>query len=321
MCGIVAIDKLTDLTRNMIPYLALEIERRGIDSWGLTDGQEIYRRLGPISEGLMGVLKSGKIDNWQKLLMHTRAASTGMVDLQNCHPLVGNGNDRTIIGIHNGVISNHNEMNQLLGRNMTCDSMHLFQNLAEDINWEELNGWGVALWTDSKEDHAFINLARLGSHSDICVIQLESGEIIACSWEESIRKTVRWVDGKIKHEFKIKPEMLYQICNGDIVEIRPMVTRRYTFVSHPHRNTLPIIKSDKDTPELCVYCGRNTINSDKALVCQTCFVELLEVDNTWVMPNTRWNSKTLSRLNNNTPNLDVVKRTITNIVEAISNGN
>jgi hypothetical protein len=302
MCGIVAIDRLTEITRNMIPTLALEIERRGIDSWGLTNGQEIYRRLGPISEGLLGVLKSGKIDNWEKLLMHTRAASTGTVDLQNCHPLVGVGNDRTIIGIHNGVISNHAEMNQLMGRNITCDSMHLFQNLAEDQNWEDLQGWGVAVWTDSKEDHQIINFVKLSSNADVVAMQLESGENVVCSWGDSIKRAARWAESSVKTEFKLKSEILYQMWNGEIVEVGPKAFHKYV----PYQRVWPgftIRVENSKIPELCVYCGRNTVDADKALVCQTCFTELLEVDDTWVMPETRWNSKTLARLG--VPNIEV----------------
>lgn len=315
MCGIVAIDKLTELTRDMIPALALEIERRGMDSWGLTDGKQIYRKLGPISEGLLAVLKAGTIDNWQKLLMHTRAASTGTIDLINCHPLLHEHNGRTVCGIHNGVISNHEEQNRILGRNLTCDSMHLFQNLVEGSNWEDLRGWGVALWTDSIEDHETINFAKLTSNADITVMQLESGEIIACSWGDSIRRAVRWAGGKIKSDFRLKPEVHYQMLNGEVVEVGPMIFNKYPIVSHTHYSMAAagtVLNLNQADREMCVYCGRNAVDSDKTLVCQGCFVELIEgVDDTWVMPDTQWNARTLERLGK--PNLDIisaVKKTI-----------
>src|SRR5580698_6744639 len=100
MCGIFGFSRTDEVTRRMTGILADRMESRGHDSWGVTDGDFIYKETGRITEG------------WQELDLegptyHTRAASCGAVSERNAHPFDFTGsNGLRVVGVHNGHISN-----------------------------------------------------------------------------------------------------------------------------------------------------------------------------------------------------------------------
>jgi glucosamine 6-phosphate synthetase-like amidotransferase/phosphosugar isomerase protein len=48
MCGIFGFVNRTPYTSSMMPFLALEMLRRGRDSWGVTDGVNTIKKIGAI---------------------------------------------------------------------------------------------------------------------------------------------------------------------------------------------------------------------------------------------------------------------------------
>src|ERR1700677_4177785 len=118
----------------MLPLLALEMEFRGRDSWGATDGRSVTRCLGRITDGWYNeFIDPAGWGGWDRAIFHTRGASTGVVTIPNSHPYtfthtLPDGAVRRVVGIHNGIISNHEALNNKYSRTHEVDSMHIYQH-------------------------------------------------------------------------------------------------------------------------------------------------------------------------------------------------
>lgn len=205
MCGIFGFSERTQFTTGMAPFLAWEMEDRGRHSWGCTNGMDLIRRIGPITS-------SWELPEWDgAMIFHTRAASCGAVTIENAHPFkfLKKGGDENvytdwIYGVHNGCISNHDELNKRHSRKFEVDSMHIFANLAEEKNMEEINGWGAIAWlVDDK-----LNLLKFNGGS-LEVALLESGEIVFASTRDPIERSIKMVGAKLKHFYNINTETHY----------------------------------------------------------------------------------------------------------------
>ena len=63
MCGIFGFNKATEATWAMTPFLAWDMERRGRDSWGVTNGVDrVHKQVGTITSGIGQWLRSGEIE-------------------------------------------------------------------------------------------------------------------------------------------------------------------------------------------------------------------------------------------------------------------
>lgn len=137
--------------------LGLANDRRGGHGWGyinLDDEPQVVKGPGKIADF------KDPFSDIQKLIGHTRYATTGKVCLENNHPFeIGE-----LIGSHNGMVYNHNLLSVVYDREYEVDSMHLFAHLWEEKDFGEIEGYGVISWYDRRD-----GLAR------IC--QLQNGEL------------------------------------------------------------------------------------------------------------------------------------------------
>ena len=217
MCGIAGFSHTTDVTQAMLPHLLWEIEDRGRDSWGATDGTNIIRRLGAVTSSFYD--HKEEINTWERGIFHTRAASHGSVTIENQHPFVFDEGEpgtptwkRTIVGIHNGIIANHQQLNTRYSRGFDVDSMHIFKHLAERRPTGELQGYGNLAWYTSTPEYpeGILHLCRFNSDA-LHIARLTTGEIVFCSTPDPIRRAAYMVGVGIKTFIATEEEQVYYI--------------------------------------------------------------------------------------------------------------
>lgn len=209
MCGIAGYSHATPTTIAMLPFLAWEMEDRGPQSWGMTNGELIIKRLGAVTS------------NWETppwdgpTILHTRQASTGAVTLENQHPFCfynsvdGGPEDQPsslIIGIHNGCLTNHEELNKKYSRSFTCDSQHIFANIAEGRPTEDIKGWGACAYFRCGK----LRLLRF-NHEALKIVLLETGELVFASTLEPLKRAATMVGSKVKEVLSTKEAIEYTV--------------------------------------------------------------------------------------------------------------
>lgn len=204
MCGIFGFAELDDEARRMAPLLAIQMESRGADSWGASDGEHFVKFSGAIS-------KTWELPgDWTKGIFHTRQATSGSrTSAENAHPhQVGN-----IIGIHNGIISNDTEMNAKHGRDYEVDSIHIWAHMDAGLSMEELNGYAACAWYDLRKP-GVLYLWR-SNHDAMHVAALASGNIVFASTDTAIVRAAQLTGVAIEHFYEINEHTRYFIKKKD----------------------------------------------------------------------------------------------------------
>ncbi len=214
MCGLFGFSKLTPTTSKLIPALAIAMEMRGTDSWGVTDGDAIYKYCSTISSSYR---------SFPDLLTpawHTRGRSQGVVSKRNAHPFkyISTRTGKTVVGMHNGHISNHAELSKKYAGDRAAfevDSEHIFAHLAEDMPLGELEGYGAVVWWEYPNGRpqerkryisAFNNLA-------IHVAKLQSGEVVYASTHIAIDCAARFAEVEIAQYYDFKQFIKYRLSD------------------------------------------------------------------------------------------------------------
>lgn len=176
MCGIFGwiyrADTIVSDTQKTIiaAILSYGNDSRGGNSWGyaaISEAEEneivILRGLGNLSP------QSQELWRYAQIMAHCRLATTGNISIENSHPFEIGG----IIGAHNGIIYNHEELNANHNRKFNVDSMHLFAHLSEARPMEELQGYGSIEWINRKNPHS-VKLCKMNNGSlAIFAIQID----------------------------------------------------------------------------------------------------------------------------------------------------
>ena len=174
MCGIFGFAKTSngqsdhqlDILKRTFTNLTDESSIRGKDSTGfsimnplnrytyktLTDSSTLTR-----TNEWFNVID--KIDSDTSIVLgHTRFATTGAKVVTNAHPF----NIGEVVGIHNGVIYNYNQVARELGKTIPqVDSEVIFQSLnrkEKSKAFESINGDFAVAW--AKENNTTLHLAR-----------------------------------------------------------------------------------------------------------------------------------------------------------------
>jgi hypothetical protein len=287
----------------MMPYLALAMQTRGYDSWGATDGKEIIKKLGQIKDSYV----LSNFDHFKASgVFHTRAASCGAVTVENSHPFVSIKPDGSkIIGVHNGCLSNHSELNEKYNRTFAVDSQHIFEHMAQGLPLTELRGYGAVVWFE--DNH--LNFVRFNM-TDFHVIELKSGPLVFCSTFTPMQDIARLLGIEIEHKFQLDNDTHYFVAeNGELMCYKKGAMEfgpRYTAAPSYDRRTSSVIgfyndaeydassyfSSASNTPKspdriadigkgnrergTCVQCYTAKIDRKKQIMCDACLQRLYD---------------------------------------------
>lgn len=282
MCGIFAFSHSTALTRLMTPTLAICMEQRGNQSWGVTDGDFIHKQKGAITDTFVDCDLDGPV-------YHTRMASVGAVSDRNAHPFHFEA-DNIITGVHNGHISNYWALKQKYNRqDAEVDSEHIFMNLAEKKPVADLAGSGAIVWYEQPADKSVARrryFSRFNTEA-FHFAKMKSGEVVFASTVDSIRVAAQLAGGQIEHFYKTEEKMRYWLeekAPGDFALYHDLklpwaeapVTYTLPAVTHgSHRNNssfggIRTIAAD----ECPSRSGCNGKVTEEELICKFCLTEL-----------------------------------------------
>lgn len=275
MCGIFGTSRTTETWKRMVPILADRMEMRGHDSWGVTDGDFIFKETGRIT------------DRFQELdleapFYHTRAASCGAISDRNAHPFDFTGPDGTrIVGIHNGHISNWSDLKTEYKRDkLEVDSEHIFMHLAEKRDLGELSGWGAVVWQETLAGRTRRFASRFGSMDNLHIAKLLDGTDVFASTQSSIETAARFANVGIKHFYTIKENQLYEfgpeyLLDGGPLNWQKNVKRTETVWGHAMGSHTSGGYGRNFMSNICAAPGCTKSVTKDQLICKACLQEVM----------------------------------------------
>lgn len=154
--------------------------------------------------------------------LHTRLPSRGKVCTENSHPFtIGD-----ITGAHNGIVSNHDDLNKSYDRKFEVDSMHIIAHLHENRPWKDLDMYGAVEWYDHRDRK--IRLVHVNNGS--LEVRRIPGHGIA--WSSTAYHLKESLDscGLLDKSvpLQLTSGMVYVIDSGNLYEDGRVETGRYT---------------------------------------------------------------------------------------------
>jgi hypothetical protein len=212
MCGIFGIDLTQcNISRNKKLVLTTLLSHynatRGDQSYGIFDHM-LFKTV----KGTSSIVKKIYFLNTLDLYFaHTRYATHGIINATNAHPFeIGD-----IIGAHNGVLSNHKDLNTKYNRNFEVDSMHLFAHLNENKPLDDIEGYGAIEWVNKKDPNKIFLCKLAGGSLSIAEVQDKKGKkgIVWSSDRDHLTSSLR--SARIRFTlYKIESEVIYFVQNG-----------------------------------------------------------------------------------------------------------
>jgi hypothetical protein len=204
MCGIAGYscfdeyDNRLDIT---MTTLGLFMQERGRRSWGWTDGTQLVKSTGTLQSGW-----NSSFFGHPKAALHTRQPTVGAVTEDNSHPFEITGSAGKIVGMHNGVIYNHDELQKKYERKCEVDSMHIFEHIANGMPLDDVRGYGaIVYWKDGN-----IHLGRFNC-GELTLVKTKTAWVFA-STKYALEDSLRFSglnDGAVY--FKLKDDRLYRL--------------------------------------------------------------------------------------------------------------
>jgi hypothetical protein len=232
MCGLFGFSLRAPVARgqleDMLIVLALENERRGDDSWGFWSNN-----LG-VKKGIGSITTADEyyrpMTRATTVMAHTRWATTGKVIAENSHPF----EIRNLIGAHNGVVSNHWELNHKYERGYAVDSMHIFGHMANNLSLSEVHAYGAITFVNKRRpDRVCMGRFNGGSLSLWGIGRPDRPKgVVWSSDKDAVKKALRLAHLK-GTEYRIPDEKLIVVQSGTpkattmALNFSPCSTARY----------------------------------------------------------------------------------------------
>lgn len=204
MCGIAGHSCWGDYDARLdiaTPILALFMESRGRKSFGWTDGKDqVYKSLGEISDTI-----NPTFYGYKQAALHTRHPTTGNLVKENSHPF----RCGDVLGMHNGVVRNHDVLQKKYNRKCEVDSEHIFHHVNEGLDLGEISAYGaIVYWKDG-----ILHLGRFNG-GELTLVKTETAWVFA-STKVSIEVALRSAGLSDKTKFvNLEEDKLYTL-DGD----------------------------------------------------------------------------------------------------------
>lgn len=220
MCGLFGWDlrsRTLSLSKSQRGALSLSLaqsnDTRGGDAWGIWHPWQpsLTRGLGDLAPHWRGIAAAPRSTHRPWVLCHTRHATHGSATSVACaHPFkIG-----SVVGMHNGVLTNHEELNWLFKRNFKVDSQHLVAHLAEGQTaeeWKNIDGYGTVVWTDDRIPGQTFFLRFNGG--ELVLALLEDGGFVWSSTLRHLNMALSAAGLKSKTRFALKEGFVHTIRN------------------------------------------------------------------------------------------------------------
>lgn len=270
MCAILGVSFVpgSEINRHKLASALLSAgESRGRDASGFAyvspNGDGVYKKDLP-----GGKLHVGRIpSDASAMILHTRASTHGSpTDMENNHPVISPSG--AIRLVHNGVVYNHDEIRDLLGKvgkSLPEVDSSVIPAIIEEYGLEatsELAGYASAAWFDD-ETADTIHLARFKT-STVFFAGLYDGSLAFASTADILAKALTKVGipwyGSYPSPFDQMAEgEYYQIMNGEIVSESTVDWKRdYQYAGRDWRSVTSGATTRSATSSTTVGFGRGS---------------------------------------------------------------
>ncbi len=188
--------------------LCSNMDRRGGDSWGfyVPAYDKLRHGLGQMSRSISGI----DLAEHDSVMAHTRKATTGRVSVRNAHPFRFD----TLVGAHNGMVSNHLELNWLYSRECSVDSQHIFLHLQDRHPLHEVEAYGTIEYVHlGKPDR--LNLCAFDG-GELAAYRIKRAGVIWASTHNAVLQALS-LAGLKGRAYRIEDGRLYQCVGGRLV--------------------------------------------------------------------------------------------------------
>lgn len=230
MCGVAGFHGLGHIRENQRRGLAWALakgtDRRGGDACGYFAVNEAGalktgRRVGRWDESFLMAMDA--VDHGtQSVALHARYATCGGKSKNNAHPFsIYRGGKFSLVGMHNGIITDAEESAKRHGRRFSVDSREVFELLADGKRdeIERLNGYGTIVWAEADAPAVF-RMAKLTESADLEACVLVGGGIVWGSTKRIVLDALEFVGLSERHFYKLDAGIVYCAHDGELYEYK-----------------------------------------------------------------------------------------------------
>ncbi len=258
MCGIITASGSIPFSVDKLNLLFAYNESRGKDSVGFYNEDNkipfenrLYKKMGRASSELIPTHR------WKEtnlFLGHVRAATKGIVNIQNCHPFLFDN----IIGCHNGTLDNWGLLKKEhdLSDKVDMDSKVFFDYLNTYPDYkilEEFEGAANVLWVDKRDPKKLFVFKHKDRTLFRGMIETEKGKIMYIS---SVETGLEAIGCKSIKPFK--NQYLYEIVDGVIIKTIKIKSTPRKALSIQRQKDLGIYKEPNKITETSISSREST---------------------------------------------------------------